>query len=122
MFAEVGITPRPCQPTQNLEHVQWMVKEGHCYSLIRAGRTLMNGLVARPVTGVDWTIDTGVVVCASNDNPALSLFIEELIDPFRTSFDSPPKKPVASAAVRTQRKKAAAVADDDQMALFKTKR
>lgn len=122
MFNEVGITPRPCQPTQNIEHVQWMVKEGHCYSLIRAGRTLLSGLIAKPISGVDWTIDTGIVVCADNDNPALSLFIEELVDPFRTVSEIPEKKPVVSVSVRTQRKKSAAETDDHQMALFKSRR
>lgn len=33
MFQNVGITPRPCNPTMNLDHAQWMVKEGHCYSM-----------------------------------------------------------------------------------------
>ncbi len=122
MFNEVGITPRPCQPTQNIEHVQWMVKEGHCYSLIRAGRTLLSGLIAKPISGVDWTIDTGIVVCVDNDNPALSLFIEELVDPFRTVSEIPEKKPVVSVSVRTQRKKSPAETDDHQMPLFKSRR
>lgn len=122
MFNEVGITPRPCQPTQNIEHVQWMVKEGHCYSLIRAGRTLLGGLIAKPISGVDWTIDTGIIVCAENDNPALALFIEELVDPLRTDSEISEKKPVVSVSVRTQRKNPAAETDDHQMALFKSRR
>lgn len=122
MFNEIGITPRPCQPTQNIEHVQWLVKEGHCYSLIRAGRTLLSGLVAKPIAGVDWTIDTGIVVRADNDNPALSLFIEELVDPFRTVSEIPEKKPVVSVSVRTQTKKPTAEIDANQMALFKNRR
>jgi DNA-binding transcriptional LysR family regulator len=122
MFNEVGITPRPCQPTQNIEHVQWMVKEGHCYSLIRAGRTLLSGLITKPISGVDWTIDTGIVVCADNENPALSLFIEELVDPFRAVSEVPEKKPVVSVSVRTQRTKPTAEIDANQMALFKSRR
>jgi hypothetical protein len=118
MFAEIGITTRPCEPTQNIEHVQWMVREGHCYSLIRAGRTLMNGLVTRPIAGVDWTIDTALVVRVDNENPALYLFVEELLNHFRQYTQIPEKKPVASVRVRTQGRKASAEKDGDQIDLF----
>lgn len=118
MFAEIGITPRPCQPTQNIEHVQWMVKEGLCYSLMRAGRSLLSGLIIKPIAGVDWTIDTALVLRASNENPALSWFIEELVDPFRHVSEVPEKKPVVSVTVHTGKRKTVTEPDDDQMALF----
>ncbi len=118
MFTEVGITPRPCEPTLNIEHVQWMVREGLCYSLIRAGRTLMNGLVTRPIAGVDWTIDTALLLRANNENPALYLFVEELMNSFRQSPETPEKKPVASVRVRAHGRKASAEKDDEQIDLF----
>ncbi|MBT9329517.1 LysR family transcriptional regulator [Paracidobacterium acidisoli] len=118
MFKEVGITPRPCQPTQNIEHVQWMVKEGHCYSLIRAGRTLQNGLVVRPIVGVDWTVDSGLVLREGHENPALAFFVEELVNPLRHASDTPVKKPVASVAATVQRKSKSGEKTDDQMGLF----
>ncbi len=118
MFAEIGITPRPCEPTLNIEHVQWMVREGHCYSLIRAGRTLMNGLVTKPIAGVDWTIDTALVLRTDNENPALSLFVEELTNRFRQSPEIPEKKPVASVRVRATRPKTSHEKNDDQIDLF----
>jgi DNA-binding transcriptional LysR family regulator len=118
MFAEIGIRPRPCEPTLNIEHVQWMVREGHCYSLIRAGRTLMNGLVTRPIAGVDWTIDTALVLRADNENPALSLFVEELTNRFRQSPEIPEKKPVVSVRVRATRPKTSREKTDDQIDLF----
>jgi DNA-binding transcriptional LysR family regulator len=121
MFSEVGITPRPCQPTSNIEHVQWMVKEGHCYSLMRAGRTLLNGLIAKPIAGVDWTIDTGMVVRSDNDNPALALFIEELVDPLRDVSDIPHKKPVTSVTIDTHKKKTHIDGDTNQMPLVQDK-
>jgi DNA-binding transcriptional LysR family regulator len=114
MFSAVGITPRPCEPTQNIEHIQWMVREGHCYSLMRAGRTLMTGLVTRPIAGVDWTIDTALVLRADNENPALSLFVEELMNHFRQPAEMPEKKPVASVRFRVDGRKK----DDDQRELF----
>ncbi len=118
MFAEIGVTPRPCEPTLNVEHVQWMVREGHCYSLIRAGRTLMNGLVTRPIAGVDWTIDTALVLRADNENPALSLFVDELTNRFRQSPEIPEKKPVVSVRVRATRPKASREKEGDQIDLF----
>jgi len=118
MFAEIGITPRPCEPTLNVEHVQWMIREGHCYSLIRAGRTLMNGLVTRPIAGVDWTIDTALVLRADNENPALSLFVDELTNRFRQSPEIPEKKPVVSVRVRATRPKASREKEGDQIDLF----
>jgi DNA-binding transcriptional LysR family regulator len=118
MFADIGITPRPCEPTLNVEHVQWMVREGHCYSLIRVGRTLMNGLVTRPIAGVDWTIDTALVLRAENENPALSLFVEELTNHFRQSPEIPAKKPVVSVRVRANGRKKSAEKDNDQIDLF----
>lgn len=118
MFNEVGITPRPCAPTLNIEHVQWMVKEGLCYSLIRAGRTLMNGLVTKPIAGVDWTIDTALVLREDNESPALFLFAEELLHHIRRSPEMPEKKPVVSVRVRAHGRKASAEKDDDQIDLF----
>jgi DNA-binding transcriptional LysR family regulator len=118
MFSEIGITPRPCEPTLNIEHVQWMVREGICYSLIRAGRTLLNGLVTRPIASVDWTIDTALVLRADNENPALSLFVEELMNHFRLSSETPEKKPVVSVHIRTDKRKTSRNKDDDQIDLF----
>ena len=84
MFKELGVALRPSKPTLNIDHIQWMVKEGVCYSLIRASRPLINGLVTRPIAGVDWTIDTAFVTKAEHENPALSWFVEELAKHFRT--------------------------------------
>lgn len=120
MFNEIGITPRPCQPTQNVEHVQWMVKEGHCYSLIRAGRPLLDGLITKPIVGVDWTIDTALVLRAGSENPALSWFVEELVDPFRHVSEVPPKKPAVSVTIHSRKRGAATATERHQMALFGT--
>lgn len=118
MFREVGITPRSCQPTLNLDHVQWMVNEGVCYSLIRASRPLASGLVTRPIAGTDWTIDTAIVTSASNDNPALALFIEELTVHFPQMAELPEKRRVAAVRGREVAKKRSAGSHDPQLALF----
>lgn len=118
MFNGLGITPRPCKPTMNIDHVQWMVKERVCYSLIRASRPLMNGLVTRPIAGVDWTIDTAIVAKVENNNPALSWFIEELAKHFRTATEMAEKQPIASARIREVAKKKVDDTKENQLALF----
>lgn len=78
MFAEFGVTPRPCKPTMNMDHIQWMVKEGRCYSLVRADQPLTHGLTARPIAEADCMIETAIVRGADHKNPALALLVEEL--------------------------------------------
>jgi DNA-binding transcriptional LysR family regulator len=118
MFKQVGITPRPCNPTMNIEHIQWIVKEGICYSLMRAGRPLMNGLVTRPIAGVDWTVDTALVSRAERSKPALSLLIEELAKHSKQPTDMPEVRPVLSVRDRELQKTAVNRSDHSQLALF----
>lgn len=96
MFSELGVIPRPCKPTMNIDHVQWMVKEGGCYSLIRAGRPLVQGLTTRPIAEVDWTIDTAITCRNDHRNPALALLIEELKKRYDVRHHYPEKKPTGS--------------------------
>jgi len=118
MFKEVGITPRPCKPTMNLDHVQWMVKEGVCYSLLRAGRPLENGLVTRPVAGVDWTIDSAFVTRIGSQHPALPLFAQELKKHFRPVPEMSVKKPVVSVKVRKVLTRTRDESRENQLGLF----
>jgi hypothetical protein len=41
--------------------MQMLVKEGHGFALIREGTILDDELTTRPIAGVDWTVDTGVI-------------------------------------------------------------
>lgn len=100
MFGELGVTPRPCKPTMNIDHLQWMVKETGCYSLIRAGRPLAQGLTTKPIAEVDWTIDTAIACRKDHGNPALSLLIEELKKRYDIRPLSPEKKPPVSVGVQ----------------------
>jgi DNA-binding transcriptional LysR family regulator len=100
MFSEIGVTARPCKPTMNIDHVQWMVKEGGCYSLIRAGRHLAQGLTTRPIAEANWTIDTAIVCKRDHGNPALSLLIEELRKRYNIQSSADEKKSTASVSVQ----------------------
>lgn len=118
MFKDIGVALRPSKPTLNIDHIQWMVKEGVCYSLMRASRPLMNGLVTRPIDGVNWTIDTAFVTKSKHENPVLSWFVEELLKHFRTSPETSTKKPVASVPGSDAGRRPADRAHDYQLALF----
>ena len=118
MFKQVGITPRPCNPTMNIEHIQWIVREGACYSLMRAGRPLISGLVTRPIVGVDWTVDTALVSRPDKNKPALSLLIEELVKQSKQTTDVPEMRPVLTVRDRELPKTAAGRSDRSQLALF----
>lgn len=78
----------------------------------------MNGLVTRPIAGVDWTIDTGFVAKAEHENSALSWFIEELVRHFRVMPEIPAKKPVVSVHEQDAGRKPTHRTPDQQLALF----
>lgn len=78
MLATFGITPKQCHPTQNREHVQWMVQQGQCLALVRSGRPLLQGLTTRPIHGAKWTIDTAIIAKPSDHHPALAMLLREM--------------------------------------------
>jgi DNA-binding transcriptional LysR family regulator len=121
MLMEVGVKPRPCKPTMNIDHVQWMVKQGGCYSLIRAGMQLATGLVTRPIVDTEWTEDTAIVCTADHRSPALALLIEELTKHLSPSSNLHDRKLVASIRIRETTKRSIGQKDGDQLALFSSK-
>lgn len=121
MLAEFDVRPRPCKPTTNLDHVQWMVKEHGCYSFIRAGRPLSHGLVTMPIADVDWTIDTAIVCRKDHGNPALSLLIEELRKRFNIKSSISEKKPTVSVGVQAVTPSRKGEKSDVQIPLFSTR-
>jgi len=118
MFGKIGVTLRPSKPTLNIDHIQWMVKERVCYSLIRADLPVVNGVVTRPIAGVDWTIDTAFVAKAEHENPALSWFVEELVRHFNATPEIPAKKPVISVREPHSGRNPADRMQNRQLALF----
>ena len=118
MFGELGVTPRDCKPTMNIEHVQWMVKERGGYSLIRAGRHLAHGLTTRPIAEVDWTIDTAIVCRKDHGNPALSLLIDELKKKYDIRPQTSEKKPPVSVGVQAVTRSRKGDKNEVQIPLF----
>lgn len=77
LFKSVGIEPRPTRPTTNREHIQWTVMERQGYALVREATRLMPGLTTRPIHGVEWTIDTALILKPSSQHPALAMLLRE---------------------------------------------
>ncbi len=112
MLDELGIAPRSSTSTMNGEHIQWMVKEGMGYALVRAGRPLIEGLVSRPIAGAHWTIDSALISKAGKQHPALPLLVRELAKRIPSGLEIVPKtRPMAWRTHET------ATRDEDQMKL-----
>jgi DNA-binding transcriptional LysR family regulator len=114
---ELGITLRPSQPTTNMEHVQWLVKEGYCYALVREKRPVASGLVARPVADIEWTIDTVLITKTDRLHPALTLLIRELMKSLHLSEKSHEMQHAPSTSVR-KLSHATAYSNARQLGLF----
>jgi DNA-binding transcriptional LysR family regulator len=105
LLSSVGIVPKPSNPTTNREHIQWMVHEGQCLAFVRCGARLLPGLTSRPIHGVDWTIDTALVLKPVSQHPALALLLRELRKRSGEMVPmSAPKKPTDKAAMAAHRK------------------
>jgi DNA-binding transcriptional LysR family regulator len=78
MLTDFGITPKQCRPTQNREHVQFLVERGECYALVRQNRHLLNGLTTRPIHCANWTIDTALISRPIQHHSVLALLLREL--------------------------------------------
>jgi len=74
LFKFVGIEPRS---TTNREHIQWTVIERQGCALVREAARLMPGLTTRPIHGVEWTIDTALILRPSPQHPALAMLLRE---------------------------------------------
>jgi hypothetical protein len=55
-----------------------MVHQGQCYALFRKGSRLMPGLTCRPIHGIDWTIDTAVILKPKSQHPGLAMLMREV--------------------------------------------
>ena len=78
MLAEVNVTLKNCNSTTNREHIQWLVLEKHCLAFVRKNSRLSPGLVARPIHGVSWTIDTALIANKTAQHPAIAMLVRDL--------------------------------------------
>jgi DNA-binding transcriptional LysR family regulator len=92
MLEGQGIKPKISNPTFNLEHVQWMVRERLCIALIRKNEPLHENLTTRPIQGANWTIDSAIVYRQEHDQKALPLLLRDLEKRFSVAEPTSQKK------------------------------
>jgi DNA-binding transcriptional LysR family regulator len=117
-LSKKGITPRQSSSTLKMEHVQWLVQEGHCYSLVREKRRLLSGLVAHPIAGVNWTIDSALISRKDNRHPALPLLIRDLAEQFDQPHAAENSCARSSSSVRKPASPAVGHSSGAQLGLF----
>ena len=101
MFAEQGLSLHVGCSANTPSHIQWMVKAGYGLALIDQLSTLEPGLTMRPLTDVNWTVDTAFVYQKSSDHIALPFIERSLAQRWN---ESTRKKRVASVAVSHSKK------------------
>ncbi|WP_103934794.1 LysR family transcriptional regulator substrate-binding protein [Bryocella elongata] len=60
LLAEVGLSVEHFARGSNLAEMMELVREGYGFAFIREGMALDSELVARPIAGVDWTVDIAI--------------------------------------------------------------
>jgi len=105
MLEEVGVHPEVASTTSTPRDIQWMVQSGFGHALIREGSELEDGVVTRPVAGVDWTVDCALISKKSSSQKTIPALVRALRKMLRIQAFKPRTKPPQSvrlsAAKRT---------------------
>ncbi len=78
MLGQVDVHPEIARTTVTPRDLQWMVQSKFGYALIREGSALENGLVTRPIAGVNWTVDSALIFRKSPSNKTVPVLVREL--------------------------------------------
>jgi DNA-binding transcriptional LysR family regulator len=78
LFAEVGVKIEEYARASHPAEVQSLVKQGFGLALIREGTVLDAELTTRPISGVDWTVDTAIVYKKQGHPKTLPALIRHL--------------------------------------------
>jgi len=79
MFAEVGVPLHLASSAATPADMQLMVKQGYGLALIDQLCPLEVGLISRPLSGLNWTVDTAFVTAKSHSHMAF-MFVEKYLD------------------------------------------
>jgi hypothetical protein len=74
-----------------------MVQSGFGQALIREGSELEDGVVTRPVAGVNWTVDSALISRKSTTQKNIPTLVRVLRKQLRLQPFMPPSKPPQSA-------------------------
>lgn len=79
MLSELGLPLRLASSAATPADIQLMVKQGYGLALIDQLWPLDAGLITRPLSGLNWTVDTAFVTTKDRNHIAL-MFIEKYLD------------------------------------------
>jgi DNA-binding transcriptional LysR family regulator len=97
MLDAVGVHPEVVSTTATPYDIQWMVQSGFGQALIREGSELEDGVVTRPVAGVNWTVDSALISRKSTTQKNIPTLVRVLRKQLRLQPFMPPSKPPQSA-------------------------
>jgi len=103
MLNEVGVHPEVVTTTGSPHDIQWMVKSGFGHALIREGSEVEDGIVTRPVAGVNWMVESVLISKKFPTQRTIPVLLRELRKRLRMQAHLPPAKPplsVRSTAVK----------------------
>ena len=103
MLSEVGVHPEVASTTGSPHDIQWMVKSGYGHALISEGWEVEDGIVTRPVAGVNWMVESVLISKKFPTQRTIPVLLRELRKRLRMQAHLPPAKPplsVRSTAVK----------------------
>jgi hypothetical protein len=79
LLRDAGVQLEEYSCASHPSEMQTLVKGGHGFALIREGTTLDEELLARPIAGVDWTVDTALIYHKLRHPKTVPILVKRLI-------------------------------------------
>jgi DNA-binding transcriptional LysR family regulator len=96
MLDKIGVQGDVATKYKTPHDLQWMVGMGYGYALIREGSEMQAGLITRPIAGVEWTVDSALILGRSTSQRTIPHLIRELKKRVHQVIALPRSKPVRS--------------------------
>jgi DNA-binding transcriptional LysR family regulator len=107
LASRAGIRIADYSSASHPSEVQMLIKDGCGFALVREGTPLDEELTTRPVLGVSWTVDVGVIFNGERHPKTIPILIRKLRKTFLRTPDSPAHKKSAGSVSSPSREKAA---------------
>jgi len=99
MLNEVGVHPDVLSTTGSSDDILWMVKSGFGHALIREGTEVEDGIVTRPVAGVNWIVESVLISKKFPTQKTIPALLREL--PRRSRVQASPPSAKSRRSIRT---------------------
>jgi len=122
LLRDAGVQIEEYSCASHPSEMQTLVKGGHGFALIREGTNLDEELTARPIAGVDWTVDTALIYHKVRHPKTVPILVKRLIKQLpQNGKETAPNKvsiPV-QASIATRKRPSQSVKDEPvQMTLI----